>query len=100
MDLTQPLVINGVNITGSNADGSFTSTADLLKAINTHTAATGVSITQTIDDIVLTNKTGISIKIGPTSVANALGVKDGAYTNVNALGVTDGTYSKVKAESA
>ncbi|MFN5447161.1 MAG: flagellar hook-associated protein FlgK [bacterium] len=98
LDLTQPLVINGVNITGSNADGSFTSTADLLKAINTHTAATGVSITQTIDDIVLTNKTGISIKIGPTSVANALGVKDGAYTNVNALGVTDGTYSKVKAE--
>lgn len=98
LDLTQPLDINGVTITGSNADGSFTSNSDLIKAINDQTSATGVSVTQNLNDIVLKNTTGISIKIGPTSSANALGVKDGAYTNKNALGVTDGTYSKVKAE--
>ncbi len=98
LDLTKPLDINGVNITGSNADGSFASTADLLRAINARTKETGVSVAQNVDDIVLTNKTGISIKIGPTATANALGVKDGAYSNINALGVTDGTYSKVKAE--
>jgi flagellar hook-associated protein FlgK len=94
----QPLDINGVKITGSNVDGSFASTSDLIKAINDQTSATGVSVTQNLSDIVLKNTTGISIKIGPTLVANALGVKDGAYTNINALGVTDGTYSKVKAE--
>ena len=98
LDLTQPLDINGVTITGSNADGSFTSNSDLIKAINNQTSATGVSVVQNLNDIVLKNTTGISIKIGPTSSANALGVKDGAYTNKNALGVTDGTYSKVKAE--
>ena len=97
-DLTKSLDINGVHITGSNADGSFTSNSDLIKAINAHTVETGVSVTQNSNDIVLKNTTGISIKIGPTLVPNALGVKDGAYTNKNALGVTDGTYSKVKAE--
>ena len=98
LNLTQPLDINGVHITGSNADGSFASNSDLIKAINAHTVETGVSITQNLNDIVLKNNTGVSIKIGPTSSTNALGVKDGAYTNTNALGVTDGTYSKVKAE--
>jgi flagellar hook-associated protein FlgK len=98
LNLTQPLDINGVHITGSNADGSFASNSDLIKAINAHTIETGVSITQNLNDIVLKNQTGVSIKIGPAASTNALGVKDGAYTNTNALGVTDGTYSKVKAE--
>jgi len=97
-NLAQPLDINGVHITGSNADGSFASNADLIKAINTHASETGVSVTQNFNDIVLKNQTGDKIVIGPTASTNALGIKDGAYTNKNALGVTDGTYSKVKAE--
>ena len=103
IDLTKPLTINGVTISGSNPDGSFASQTDLVDAINAQSQTTGVSVAQNNEGLILAQTTGPYIILGPDGTFNALGTTSGAYPRSgtkNALGVIDGTYSKIKAELA
>ncbi len=101
IDLTKPLTINGVSITGSEPDGSFGSTTEMIDAINAKAATTGVSVAQNNAGLIFAQSSGPYVIIGPESGYNALGTAAGAYPRAgvkNALGVVDGTYSKVRAE--
>jgi len=83
LQLSEPLYINQVEIVGSAGAAGFTSADDLVNAINSQSANTGVTASiSSGNELVLTNvsgQEGNDIRIAPSAAGNTLNMAAGVY---------------------
>jgi flagellar hook-associated protein FlgK len=83
LQLSEPLYLNQVEIVGSAGAAGFTSADDLVNAINSQSANTGVTASiSSGNELVLTNvsgQEGNDIRIAPSASGNALNMAAGVY---------------------
>ena len=83
LQLSEPLYLNQVEIVGSAGAAGFTSAGDLVSAINSQSANTGVTASiNSGNELVLTNvsgQEGNDIRIAPSAAGNTLNMAAGVY---------------------